>query len=57
MPQLRGNEPILGLNIIKVLVFPIEDQVADIFTKSLLEVKFPKLWSTLGVQEFVINGE
>jgi hypothetical protein len=33
-----------------------EDQVADIFTKSLTEVKFSKLRSMLGVQEVVIKG-
>jgi hypothetical protein len=29
--------------VIEVLFFPTEDQVADIFTKSLTEVKFLKL--------------
>jgi hypothetical protein len=29
--------------VIEVLFFPTEDQVADIFTKSLTEVKFSKL--------------
>jgi hypothetical protein len=29
--------------VIEVLIFPIEDQVADIFTKSLTEAKFSKL--------------
>jgi hypothetical protein len=28
--------------VIEVLFFPTEDQVADIFTKSLIEVKFSK---------------
>ena len=41
--------------VIEVLFFPIEDQVADIFTKSLTEAKFSKLWSMLGVQEVVIK--
>jgi hypothetical protein len=41
---------------IKVLFFPTEDQVADIFTKSLTEAKFSKLRSMLGVQEVVIKG-
>ena len=40
----------------KVLVFPTDDQVVDIFTKSLTEAKFSKLWSTLGVQECVLKG-
>jgi hypothetical protein len=42
--------------VIEVLFFPTEDQVADIFTKSLTEVKFSKLRSMLGVQEVVIKG-
>jgi hypothetical protein len=29
--------------VIEVLFFPTEDQVADIFTKSLTEAKFSKL--------------
>ena len=35
--------------VIKVLYCPIDDQVADIFTKSLTEAKFSKLQSMLGV--------
>jgi hypothetical protein len=35
--------------IIEVLFFPTKDQVADIFTKPLTEVKFSKLQSMLGV--------
>jgi hydrogenase maturation factor HypF (carbamoyltransferase family) len=42
--------------VIEVLFCPTEDQVADIFTKSLIEAKFSKLRSMLGVQEVVING-
>jgi hypothetical protein len=42
--------------VIEVLFFPTEDQVANIFTKSLTEVKFSKLRSMLGVQEVVIKG-
>jgi hypothetical protein len=42
--------------VIEVLFFPTKDQVADIFTKSLTEVKFSKLRSMLGVQEVVIKG-
>jgi hypothetical protein len=34
---------------IKVLFCPTEDQVVDIFTKSLTKVKFSKLLSMLGV--------
>jgi hypothetical protein len=41
---------------IEVLFFPIEDQVADIFTNSLTEAKFSKLRSMLGVQKVVIKG-
>ena len=40
---------------IEVLFFLTKDQVADIFTKSLTEVKFSKLRSMLGVQEVVIK--
>jgi hypothetical protein len=42
--------------VIEVLFFPTEDQVVDIFTKSLTKVKFSKLQSMLGVQEVVIKG-
>jgi hypothetical protein len=42
--------------VIEVLFFPTEDQVADIFTKSLTEAKFSKLRSMLGFQEVVIKG-
>ena len=37
--------------VIEVLFFPTEDQVADIFTKSLTELQ-----SMLGVHEVVIKG-
>ena len=42
--------------VIEVLCFPIDYQVADVFTKSLTEAKFSKLWSMLGVQECVLKG-
>jgi hypothetical protein len=42
--------------VIEVLFFSTEDQVADIFTKSLTEAKFSKLRSMLGVEEVVIKG-
>jgi hypothetical protein len=42
--------------VIEVLFFPTEDQVVDIFTKSLTEAKFSKLRSMLGVQEVFIKG-
>jgi hypothetical protein len=42
--------------VIEVLFCPTEDQVADIFTKSLTKAKFSKLRSMLGVQEAVIKG-
>ncbi|MCZ2221973.1 hypothetical protein NUW87_11490, partial [Corynebacterium pilbarense] len=42
--------------VIEVLFCPTEDQVANIFTKSLIEEKFSKLRSMLGVQEVVIKG-
>ena len=44
-------------SVIEVLYFPTDDQVVDIFTKSLTEAKFSKLRSMLGVQQFVIKGE
>ena len=43
-------------SVIEVIYCPIDDQVADIFTKSLIEEKFSKLWSMLGVQECVLKG-
>ena len=42
--------------ILEVLYFPTEDQVADIFTKTLTEVNFTKLRLMSGVQEVVIKG-
>ena len=36
--------------VLEVLFFPTDDQVPDIFTKSLIEVKFSKLRSMLRVQ-------
>ena len=44
-------------SVIEVLYFPTDDQVANIFTKSLTEVKFSKIRSMLGVHECVIKGE
>ena len=43
-------------HVLEVLYFPTNDQVAEIFTKSLIEAKFSKCQSMLGVQEFVIKG-
>ena len=43
--------------VIEVLYCPTNDQVADIFTKSLIEAKFSKLQSMLGVQECVLKGD
>jgi hypothetical protein len=42
--------------VIEVLFFPTKDQVSYIFTKSLIEAKFSKLRSMLGVHEVVIKG-
>jgi hypothetical protein len=47
---------IIHNQVIEVLFFPTEDQVANIFTTSLTEAKFSKLRSMLGVQEVVIKG-
>jgi hypothetical protein len=41
--------------VIEFLFCPKEDQVADIFTKSLTEAKFSKLRSMLEVQEVFIK--
>ena len=43
-------------SVIEVIYCPTDDQVADIFTKSLTKVKFSKLRSMLGVQECVLKG-
>ena len=43
-------------SVIEVLYFPIDDEVADIFTKPLTEANFSKLRSMLGVQECIIKG-
>ena len=43
-------------HVLEVLFFPTDDQVANIFTKFLIEVKFFKLQSMLGVQEFFTKG-
>jgi hypothetical protein len=51
-----SSENLIHDQVIEVLFFPTEDQVADIFTKSLTEAKFSKLRSMLGVQEVFIKG-
>ena len=43
-------------HVLEVLYCPIEDQVVDIFMKTLTEVKFTKLRLMVGVQEVVIKG-
>ena len=43
-------------HVLEVLYCPIEDQVAEIFMKTLIEVKFTKLQPMVGVQEVVIMG-
>ena len=43
-------------HVLEVLYFPTKDQVVDIFTKTLTEVKFTKLCPIVGVQEVVIKG-
>ena len=47
---------IINDHVLEVLYFLTEDQVADIFMKTLTEVKFTKLWIIVGVQEVVIKG-
>ena len=42
--------------VLEMLYYRTDDQVADIFTKSLTKAKFSKLRSMLGVQECVIKG-
>ena len=44
-------------DVLEVFYLPINDQVADIFTKSLTEVKFSKIRSMLGVHEFLTKGD
>eukprot|EP00253_Pinus_taeda_P030418 PITA_30418 len=43
-------------HILEVQYCSTDDQVADIFTKALIEVKFTKLRFMVGVQEVVTNG-
>ena len=43
-------------HVLEMLYCPTDNQVADIFTKSITEVKFSKIQSMLGVQECVIKG-
>ena len=43
--------------VLEILYCPTDDQVADIFTKSLTKAKFSKLQSMLGVQESVFKGD
>ena len=43
-------------HVLEMLYFPTDDQVEDIFTKSLTKVNFSILQSMLGVQECVIKG-
>jgi hypothetical protein len=47
---------IINDHILEVLYCLIEDQVANIFTKTLTKVKFTKLRIMVGVQEVVIKG-
>ena len=42
--------------VLEMLYCPTDDEVADILTKSLIEAKFFKLRSMLGVQECVLKG-
>jgi hypothetical protein len=42
--------------VIEALFFPIKDQVVYFFIKSLIEVKFYKLLSMLGVEEVFLEG-
>ena len=42
--------------ILEVLFCLADDQVVDIFTKPLIEAKFSKIQSMLGVQECVLKG-
>ena len=46
---------IINDHILEVLYCPTKDQVADIFMKTLTEVKFTKLWLMVGVQEVFIK--
>ena len=52
----NSSKILFMIMFLKMLYFPTNDQVVDIFTKSFTEVKFSKLRSMLGVQECVIKG-
>ena len=56
MNMISGEVHVYHNVFVEVLYFPTYDQVADIFTKYLTEVKFFKLRSMLGVQECVLKG-
>eukprot|EP00253_Pinus_taeda_P013726 PITA_13726 len=43
-------------HVLEVQYYSTDDQVVDIFTKALTEVKFTKLQFMVGVQEFVTKG-
>ena len=47
---------LVAYGIITLEYFPIEQQVADIFTKSMSEAKFVRLRNLLGMREVVIKG-
>ena len=49
-------QKLLQDHVLEVPYCSTDDQVADIFTKTLTEAKFTKLHSMLGVQEVVIKG-
>ena len=47
---------IINDHVLEVLYCPIEDQVTDIFMKTLTKAMFTKLRPMVGVQEVVIKG-
>ena len=49
-------EKLINDHVLEVLYSPIEDQVVDIFMKTLTKVKFTGLRLMVGVQEVVIKG-
>ena len=54
--HMHFNRNLVHDCVLEMLYFPTNDQVADIFTKSLTKAKFSKLRSMLGVQECVLKG-
>ena len=46
---MHFTRDLINDNVLEVLYSSIEDQVVDIFMKTLIEVKFTKPWLMVGV--------